>query len=563
MDISKITANFVNKTIRTLPHAIKKAQNPIEAEKVTSRLDGLKGLASQNSLLVQKKYEKFDLSSMLSELKEEAIEVKPFKIYQKGNETALEAYHGTQRGTNKGFFVFNPDDSKLYYAKMGKDDQSAYEVFASKLYELAGVNVSKMQTFSDESGNIGLLSEYIANLIPITTPNKMAANGFGVDAWLANWDALCSNNLQTNGVKEYRIDFGGALKYRAQGARKSFDDVPSEITSLINPKINPESSYILSCITKTDLVDSLKKVINLKDEDIIKLAKEFCPKDAEHISKTLIKRKEFFEYMLELIEKTPCEKKSILEYLTEIQEKVLNTPLWEFDSYKGSLQKPKTTILSKIKQIIPQKKQDNDKIIQEMEQQRSQINFCNKYYSLSSFLSHEIKNSCGLNVNTYIRWGEKNNNISKMDDIISQTSLPKMTLYRGSSKSDFCLPRANSQEFLDKTFQKGKCFRIPIYPNTSLNKKIAQDYAMNNGDILWRFNVPKGTKGVWMENLSEIEEKINKRNEQEVLLQRNLPCKFKNRTPYFTHDLVEADVLKYPEKHKFVDLKKEYEGLKY
>ncbi len=139
----------------------------------------------------------------------------------------------------KVFFVFNPDDSKLYYAKMGKDDQSAYEVFASKLYELAGVNVSKMQTFSDESGNIGLLSEYIANLTPITTPNKMAANGFGVDAWLANWDALCSNNLQTNGVKEYRIDFGGALKYRAQGGRKSFDDVPSEITFLINPKINP------------------------------------------------------------------------------------------------------------------------------------------------------------------------------------------------------------------------------------------------------------------------------------------------------------------------------------
>ena len=100
---------------------------------------------------------------------------------------------------------------------------------------------------------------------------------------------------------------------------------------------------------------------------------------------------------------------------------------------------------------------------------------------------------------------------------------------------------------------------MPIYPNTSLNKQIAIDFAGNDcSKAVWQFNIPKGTKGVWMEGLSEGSVDIKARNEEEVLLQRNLPCRFKKRTPYFAYDLIEVDVLSNPKRHSFVDLKSKY-----
>ena len=560
---SKIMQNFSRKM--SCDDTIKKV---LTKNLINVDLKALKGLAAQKEMFVQKNFAKtFDISCVLDTLRQQASEIKPFKIIQDGKELALEAFEGTQKGSNKGFFCFNPQDSKLYYAKIAKD-QSISEVFASKLYELTGANVPKMSLFKDSDGNIGLLSEYIPDLSPVLAPNKLATSDYAADVWLGNWDAVCSNNLQTNGVKQFRIDFGGALEYRAQGARKQFTCVPKELATLIDSEINSQSAHIFSKMTREDLIFSLKKVVNCSDEDIISLAKQFYQeRDADRISRILIKRKEFLQYVLELIEKTPLENKTLIQYLGEIQEKILTTPLWEFDAYKGNLKKPKDISLLKLEAMFAARKSNKAKLISEMEKQRNNISFQDSHYTLDSFLASEIKDSSGMNVNSYIRWGEANSRcseVSKMDKIMSQTSLPKMTLYRGGGHGDLCLGEAGySSEIFDKIFHEGECFVIPIYPNTSLNKKVAIDFAGEEcSKIVWQFNVPRGTKGIWMEGLSKGEEVIKARNEEEVLLQRDLPCMFKKRTPYFTYDLIEVDVLSNPKRHKFVDLKSKYFGKK-
>ncbi len=76
-----------------------------------------------------------------------------------------------------------------------------------------------------------------------------ARKGFAMDAWLANWDAagLDLDNMLVVKGKVYRIDAGGALRYRAQGGLKGVafteDGVP-ELWSLRNQARTPFSGDI-------------------------------------------------------------------------------------------------------------------------------------------------------------------------------------------------------------------------------------------------------------------------------------------------------------------------------
>lgn len=523
---------------------IKKLISQIDTNNLS--FNGIQNLGIQKTFLVNKMIKsKTDFSSILCDLKKESTSIEPFKIVLNGKEILLEAYKGTQKGTNVGFFASNPQNSRLYYVKMG-GEQSIIEAFSSKLYKLTGANVPQMSLFKDEAGKVGLLSEYIPNLEAITTPNKQVCSDFGADVWLANWDAVCSKNLQTDGIKQYRIDLGGTLNYRAQGGKKTFDCVPSELTTLINPNINKDSEFIFSKMTREDIINSLKKVVNCRDKDIIKIAEEYNYPCTKEMTRTLIKRKEFLQYALELIEKRPLEGQTLLEYLTKIQDDVLNTPLWEFKSYKGEIKKQRKNISEKLKELIPQKEQNKETLIKKLEKQRRKIKFKDDVYSLDEFLAYNVKDSSGMNANTYIRYGEESPLINQLDAIMNQTNLPEMVVYRGAHKGDFCSPSdLTLDEFLDTIFKEGECFNLPIFANTSLNKKVAEKFAGNNRDkFIWKFNVSKGTKGIWMENLNAGAQQIKDNCEDEVLLQRNLPCRFKNRIPYFTHDLIEVDVLR-------------------
>ncbi len=137
------------------------------------------------------------------------------------------------------------------------------------------------------------------------------------------------------------------------------------------------------------------------------------------------------------------------------------------------------------------------------------------------------------------------NRIRDLDAVIAQSEIPQdIVLYRGGSPWDFGFSGASSKEFLDKFYKQGRSFQIPTFLEASLDKQVAESFA--DGKILYKINVPRGTKGVYMENLSlskNSAECVNWCNEEEILLPRNLVARYKDRIKTDAYEIVEIDLI--------------------
>jgi len=201
------------------------------------------------------------------------------------------------------------------------------------------------------------------------------------------------------------------------------------------------------------------------------------------------------------------------------------------------------------------------KTIESMLQQREKIQNPTRFYTVAKILTG-IKEAIFL-PNRAIRVAIANSkgqidNMGKiidtdgllhtgfLDRVIAQTKIPRSTtLYRVSTPMDFGLPNVTTEDFIKRFYKKGKVFSIPIFPNTSLERNVAENFLYNDQRrLMFKINVPKGTNGVYMEKLG-----TDISDEQEVLLARNLLYKFKKHTSMSNHDIIEVDVI--PKKPRF------------
>lgn len=258
-----------------------------------------------------------------------ATEMKTFDVG--GKKSGFTIFMGSQAGSNKGGYVVNNATGELFYSKLGSTAQSKTEVLASKLYRKAGLDVPELTLYTDANGNVGLLSKYIPNLTPVSTPKQGLAKGFGMDALLANWDAVCSNNAVTNGTDIYRIDVGGTFDFRAQGGKKAYTSIVDEVTTLIDPKYNQVSSNLFSSMTRSDLIDSLQRVADLSDNDIIQILQE---QGMTKYQDVLLKRKQFLVDLLAEVKKMPDDGADMLTLLTKAKTKTYETSISRATSIK-------------------------------------------------------------------------------------------------------------------------------------------------------------------------------------------------------------------------------------
>ena len=263
----------------------------------------------------EQKVETKELPSELENIKQKAYTIEEMDFNIDGQNTKFEVWKRTQKGSNKGSFVRNLDTGEVFYAKLG-GKQSENEILASKLYQLGGIDVPELTSFKLPNGETGLLSKYIPDLNKVYSSNPLVNKGFAMDAFLANWDAVCSGNTLTKGNKAIRIDVGGALDFRARGGKKDFGPVVDEITTLINPHINPEAANIYSTMTREDLIASLQRVADINPVELSHTAPKF--------SETLIERQNFLKDVLKEVESTPQEDKSMFEYLSAVKKNVVN-----------------------------------------------------------------------------------------------------------------------------------------------------------------------------------------------------------------------------------------------
>lgn len=211
---------------------------------------------------------------------------------------------GPQKGSNPGG-LFEDLAGKKWYVKFPEsEDIAKNEVLAGKLYSLLGIEVPKVKLVK-KGGKVGIASQFIEGLTSkkgeelAKTPGAM--EGFGADAWLANWDVVglgFDNLLTTKDGKALRVDVGGALVYRAQGGKKgdAFGNTVPEVDSLRNAATNANTASVFGGMDKRALNHSIAKVLEMPDDVIAQAVEKFGPGTAAEkkaLAEKLIQRKAY------------------------------------------------------------------------------------------------------------------------------------------------------------------------------------------------------------------------------------------------------------------------------
>lgn len=186
------------------------------------------------------------------------------------------------------------------------EDRSKNEVLAAKLMLAAGVGAPDMKLVDLEgqyNGGLGVASKWVDGLKKLSTTNHgdmgAARADFAVHAWLANYDALGMglDNTMIKDGKAINIDTGGALLFRAQGAKK---DLPGGLLDASAPefesmrKTTSEQKLVYGKMTTSDLKASAEKLNNISDDTIRSLVKTYGPGNEafrDKLAQNLIDRK--------------------------------------------------------------------------------------------------------------------------------------------------------------------------------------------------------------------------------------------------------------------------------
>lgn len=193
---------------------------------------------------------------------------------------------GEQRGSNPGGTYQDTETGAKWYIKQPASiEQVRNEVLAGKLYELAGVETPELHLITLD-GKPSIASRIVDGLEK-ATPAKLAKapgahEGFAVDAWLSNWDVvgLGYDNLLLKAGRAFRVDVGGALRFRAQGGLKgdSFGTSVEEIDSLRQPT-NRQAASVFGSMSIEDLERSVERVLDIPESEIRALVATWGPTD--------------------------------------------------------------------------------------------------------------------------------------------------------------------------------------------------------------------------------------------------------------------------------------------
>ncbi|HZN76017.1 MAG TPA: NUDIX domain-containing protein [Micromonosporaceae bacterium] len=185
---------------------------------------------------------------------------------------------GPQAGSNAGGMFEAPDGSRWYVKAQQSEAHAKNEATASALYREAGIDVPAVHRGRGlaELGDGPQTATRIIDGAKSDLSSKLGdagyvakvRHGFAVDAWLANWDAvgLSMDNIVTADGKPHRVDVGGSLLFRAQGAPKgdAFGKSVLEWSTLRDPSKAPQAAQFFADITPEQLQSSAKLVEKIK-----------------------------------------------------------------------------------------------------------------------------------------------------------------------------------------------------------------------------------------------------------------------------------------------------------
>lgn len=184
------------------------------------------------------------------------------RVSSLGGSTGAELYEDPHSGER---FVLKRGNSPAHIRN---------EMAADRAYQAAGINVPPFREYAGPSGEPIKLAKFIegtplgqwkpGSIDELKAVNAQLSEGFAMDGLLANWDVIgqAKDNvlIDPDGVP-WRIDNGGAMGFRAQGAVKpQWNEYPDDLWSMRNAKINPQAASQFSSVTWADIrqqVDAL------------------------------------------------------------------------------------------------------------------------------------------------------------------------------------------------------------------------------------------------------------------------------------------------------------------
>lgn len=214
-----------------------------------------------------------------------------------------------QAGSNPGARFLAPDGVEWYvkYPKQGQGlERLQEELAANRLYRRAGIKVPELELV-EINGQMGIASRIVPGKVATISDALTLAKagdvkeGFIFDAWMGNWDvagAKFDNLLVDDLGKVYRIDVGGSLRYRAQGALKQgwgYSDEVSELDTLRDMSMNPNTAKIFSNLTDAELRDQIKYLQSVMSDDVLMAVLDSVPNlpDKQDLFERLQRRRDW------------------------------------------------------------------------------------------------------------------------------------------------------------------------------------------------------------------------------------------------------------------------------
>lgn len=190
-------------------------------------------------------------------------------------------------GSTGARLVRDPETGEEFVMKRGASPEHLREEFlADQLYQALGIAVPEAKIFETPDGPVKLarfvkgrtLAEHLKRATPDAREATLARirEHFVADALLGNWDVAgldLDNILVDSAGVPWRIDNGGSLRFRAQGARKTdaqWADTVGELKTLRDPNVNAQTAKIFGSIDDAEIQRQAKKILE-KREDLLAL----------------------------------------------------------------------------------------------------------------------------------------------------------------------------------------------------------------------------------------------------------------------------------------------------
>ncbi len=211
------------------------------------------------------------------------LEPQPLPLDAEGFPLAVDGLEEVRRlgGSTGATLVRDRRSGQLYVMKRGASPEHLREeAMADALYQALGVKVPRFRIYETEGGPVKL-AEFIEGRTlrdvldngtrkQIEAALKKLQKDFAADALLGNWDVIGLNydNILIDargGV--WRIDNGGALRFRAMGRRKTgtmWNIYPDELWTLRDAKINEQAARVFGDLDFEEIVRQMNRVARKK-----------------------------------------------------------------------------------------------------------------------------------------------------------------------------------------------------------------------------------------------------------------------------------------------------------